>query len=114
MKAGGIIEPEELPFGCDGEKDERDFSITNKATKLSRDRMKKYCFYIEDDLKDIDFRLADMSYYHQRGAKLVSDITTESFIKKKDSIVEEVFNFFLKTSLPKFFFINTLLSLTQM
>ena len=96
MKAGGITEPEELPFGCDGEKDERDFSISNQATKLSCDRMEKYCFYREDDLKDIDFRLADMSYYHQRGAKLVSDITTESFIKKKDSIVEEPFNCFLK------------------
>ena len=103
MKAGGIIEPEELPFGCDGEKDERDFSITNRATKLSRDRMEKYCFYREDDLKDMDFRLADMSYYHQRGAKLVSDITTESFIKKKDSIVEEPFNCFLKPPFQSLF-----------
>ena len=39
------------------------------------------CFYKDEKLKEMDIRLANMSYYHDNGDKLVNDINEECFIK---------------------------------
>ena len=53
--------------------------ITKPAEKL--DPMPNDCYYKDEQLKEMDIRLANMSYYHDNGDKLVNDINEESFIK---------------------------------
>ena len=56
--------------------------ITQPAVKLGPSEMTKDCYYKDEELKQMDIRLADMSYYHGKGDELVDHITKECFIKK--------------------------------
>ena len=56
--------------------------ITQPAVKLEPTEMKADCYYKDEELEEMDIRLADMSYYHRRGDKLVNHITEECFIKE--------------------------------
>ena len=47
--------------------------ITKPAEKL--DPLPEGCFYQDDVLKMLDFRLANMAYYHGHSQKLLDDIT---------------------------------------
>ena len=55
--------------------------ITQPAEKLSPSEMTDACFYKDEKLKEMDIRLANMSYYHDNGDKLVNDMNEECFIK---------------------------------
>ena len=65
-------------------KDREIFDIKKPAKKLHPDELKRLpgCYYNDPQLKEMDFRLADMSFYHKRGDRLVQDIEVESFIKQ--------------------------------
>ena len=55
------------------------YDITKKAVpSLER---KPDCYLNDPELEDMDFRVADMSYYHKRGHQLVEDIKQESLLK---------------------------------
>ena len=51
--------------------------ITRPAVKLGPSEMTDDCYYKDEQLKEMDFRLADMSVYHGRGDKLLEDIDQE-------------------------------------
>ena len=77
VKAGPTIKLDKLPLSSwDGVPD-----ITKPAEKLDPSLMSDDCYYKDELLKEMDIRLANMSYYHDNGDKLVNDINEESFIK---------------------------------
>ena len=55
--------------------------ITKPAEKLTPSQMTSDCFYSDEELKEMDIRLANMSYYHSHGDKLIDDINEECFIR---------------------------------
>ena len=61
------------PVGL-SEKEKKIFDIKEESVKLKSDKMRPDCYLKDDKLEKMDFRLADMSYYHMRGDQLVEDI----------------------------------------
>ena len=78
VKAGPRKGLDELPlYNWDGVPD-----ITKPAEKLDPSLMSDDCYYKDELLKEMDIRLANMTYYHLNGDKLIDDIVNEgSFIK---------------------------------
>ena len=76
VKAGPRKSRDELPLSS--WEDAPD--ITRPAEKLRSSEMTSDCYYLDEELKDMDIRLLNMSYYHGHGDKLLKDVEKECFI----------------------------------
>ena len=79
-KSVGVKTGEELqlPLPLPADYSQNHYDITKEAEKVYNPNS-----YNRDPMLDkIDFRLADMSYYHKRGDKLVDDINMECFMNE--------------------------------